>query len=105
MVGLTSLCNLPLLVDFPLSYPSPRFHCGEVGAREEDQGAVRRKEIELERGAKREMQEKERMEEEEKPQSGKVVCCCLFVDNAQDPVLFMSARNLAPSVTKSSRKA
>ena len=48
---------------------------------------------------------KERMEEEEKLQSRKVVCCCLFVDNAQGPMLFMSAGNLAPSVIKSSRKA
>lgn len=30
---------------------------------------------------------------------------CLFVDNMQYPMLFMSAGNLAPSVTKSSRKA
>lgn len=49
------------------------------------------------------MQGKERMEKE-RLQSRKVVCC-LFVDNAQDSMLFMSARNLATSVTKSSRKA
>lgn len=47
---------------------------------------------------------KERMEEEEKLQSRKVVCC-LFVGNAHGPMLFTSAGNLAPSVTKSSRKA
>lgn len=51
------------------------------------------------------MQGKRRMEEVEKLQSRKVVCCYLFVDNAQDPMLFMSAGNLAPNVTKSSKKA
>lgn len=60
--------------------------------------------IELERGVKRKMQAKERMEKE-RLQRRKAVCCCLFVDNAQDPMLFTSAGNLAPSVTKSSRKA
>ena len=90
MVELTSLSNLPLFVDFPFSHLSPRFHFEEVGGREEDQGTVLREERDRIREVKKEMQEKERMEEEEKLQSSKVVCCCLFVDKAQDPMLFMS---------------
>lgn len=104
-MGLASLDSFPVFVDFPFSYLSPRFYLGEVGRGKKIKAQYRGTAIESGREVKRKMQGKERMEEEERLPSGKVVCCCLFVDNAQDPKLFTSAGNLAPSVTKSSRKA
>lgn len=85
---------------FPLSFPKALLQAERE--RQEDQGTIRGDMYTYYQRSKKKVAKQGK---NGKRLQSEIVVCCLFVHNAQDPKLFMSAGNLAPSVTKSSRKA